>query len=69
MGYCLLKASNEIVVKLMTKWILGGALLTLGIIKLADMVQEQPSVGIPLAIVITILWIIQMEKDYRGARK
>ena len=53
----------------MSKWILGGALLTLGIIKLADMVQEQPSVGIPLAIVITILWIIQMEKDYRGARK
>jgi fucose permease len=53
----------------MTKWILGGALLTLGIIKLADMVQEQPSVGIPVAIVLTILWIIQMEKDYRGARK
>ena len=53
----------------MIKWILGGALLTLGIIKLADMVQEQPTVGIPLAIVLTILWMVQMSSDLKAGRK
>ena len=53
----------------MIKWMLGGALLTLGIIKLADMVQEQPAVGIPLTIFLTILWMVQMELYYRANRK
>lgn len=53
----------------MIKWILGGALLTLGIIKLADMVQEQPTVGVPLVIVLTILWMFQMQQDYKAGRK
>jgi hypothetical protein len=53
----------------MIKWILGGALLTLGIIKLADMVQEQPTVGIPLAIVLTVLWMVQMSSDLKAGRK
>lgn len=53
----------------MTKWILGGSLLTLGIIKLADMNQETPSVGLPLTITLIALWLIQVAKDIRGARK
>lgn len=53
----------------MIKWIIGGALLSLGIIQLADMVQEQPTVGIPLAIVLTILWMVQMSSDLKAGRK
>jgi hypothetical protein len=53
----------------MTKWILAGALFTLAIIKLADMNQTNPEIGIPVTIALVGLWLTQLAKDLNAGRK
>jgi len=53
----------------MTKYILGGVFVTLGVIQIADWNQEKPEIGIPLTVVMVALWAYQITKDLKGGRR
>jgi hypothetical protein len=53
----------------MYKWILMGVFFSLGIIKLAEMNQEQPAIGGTITAVVFICWIYGMAKEWNGGRR
>jgi hypothetical protein len=53
----------------MLKYMLGGAFATLAIIKLAELVDKQPEIGIPLTAVITVVWVIEIFHESAKLRK
>ena len=51
------------------KLILGGAFAVLAIIKLCELVDTNPKVGIPLVAVMTFAWMIELFRELRKAKK
>ena len=49
--------------------ILIGALSILGVIYLAELNQTNLAVGIPITLVLVILWLGTLVTDYLGRRK
>ena len=69
MGHCLFKASADNVVELILKYMLGGAFATLAIIKLCELVDQQPRIGIPLVAVMTFAWMVELFRELRKAKR
>ena len=53
----------------MLKYMLGGAFATLAIIKLCELVDQQPRIGIPLVAVMTFAWMIELFRELGKAKK
>lgn len=53
----------------MTKYILGGTLVTLGIIQLADWNATRPEIGYPISAVIVIAWLFESIKIYNNGKR
>jgi len=51
------------------KLILGGAFAVLAIIKLCELVDTNPKVGVPLVAVMTFAWCIEILREVRKLRK
>ena len=61
LGY--LKRGNEM------KWILAGAFMTLGILKLIDLQDTNPNIGIPLTLILGTAWIIAIMQVVNEKRR
>jgi hypothetical protein len=53
----------------MNKLILGGTFVILGVIQLADWVQEKPVVGTFILVAVIASWAFELIKDMRGSRR
>jgi len=53
----------------MNKLILGGTFVILGVIQLADWVQEKPVVGTFICVAVVASWAFELIKDMRGSRR
>jgi hypothetical protein len=53
----------------MLKYMLGGAFAVLAIIKLCELVDTNPKVGVPLVAVMTFAWCIEILREVRKLRK
>jgi len=53
----------------MNKLILGGTFVILGVIQLADWVQEKPVVGTFIVVAVVASWAFELIKDMRGSRR
>jgi hypothetical protein len=53
----------------MLKYMLGGAFATLAIIKLCELVDHQPRIGIPLVAVMTFAWMIELFRELKKAKR
>jgi len=53
----------------MNKLILGGTFVILGVIQLADWVQEKPVVGTFITVALVASWAFELIKDMRGSRR
>ena len=53
----------------MLKYMLGGAFATLAIIKLCELVDHQPRIGITLVAVMTFAWMVELFRELRKAKR
>ena len=51
------------------KLMLSGALIVLGVMKLSEINQTNPAVGIPVTIVLTSAWVIEIFRELKKARR
>jgi hypothetical protein len=51
------------------KYMLGGAFAVLAIVKLCELVDKQPSIGIPLVFVMAFAWMIEIIKEFNKGRR
>lgn len=53
----------------MLKYMLGGAFAVLAIVKLCELVDTTPHIGIPLVAVMTFAWMIELFRELAKAKK
>ena len=53
----------------MLKYALGGALAVLATIKLCELIDTTPNIGIPLTMVITLAWTIEIFREFNKGRR
>ena len=51
------------------KLMLSGALIVLGVMKLSEINQTNPAVGVPVTIVLTSAWAIEIFRELKKARR
>jgi hypothetical protein len=53
----------------MLKYMLGGAFAVLAIIKLCELVDQQPRIGIPLVAVMAFAWMVELFRELKKAKR
>jgi hypothetical protein len=53
----------------MLKYMIAGALSVLAIVKLCELVDTTPNIGIPITIVLTFAWMIEIFREFNKGRR
>ena len=63
------RTTSDFIERQQMKLILGGAFAVLAIIKLCELVDTQPRIGIPLVVVMAFAWMIELFRELGKAKR
>ena len=63
------RTTSDLIERNQMKYMLGGAFAVLAIVKLCELVDKQPSIGIPLVFVMAFAWMIEIIKEFNKGRR
>ena len=64
-----IRTTSDFIERQQMKLVLGGAFATLAIIKLCELVDQQPRIGIPLVAVMTFAWMVELFRELKKAKR
>jgi len=63
------RTTSDFIERQQMKLILGGAFAVLAIIKLCELVDTQPRIGIPLVVVMAFAWMVELFRELGKAKR
>jgi hypothetical protein len=64
-----IRTTSDFIERQQMKLILGGAFAVLAIIKLCELVDTQPRIGIPLVAVMAFAWMVELFRELKKAKR
>jgi hypothetical protein len=64
-----IRTTSDFIERQQMKLILGGAFAVLAIIKLCELVDQQPRIGIPLVAVMAFAWMVELFRELKKAKR
>jgi hypothetical protein len=64
-----IRTTSDFIERQQMKLMLSGALIVLGVMKLSEINQTNPAVGIPVTIVLTSAWMVELFRELKKARR